>query len=174
VLADRNAESRWCDDVNTPRLETCEEILATSLEKALQDLRQRYGKDANAWKWGQAHEARLRHRPFSRSAWLRDYFDITAPSPGDGYTINRGDMDFSDEAEPFSNRHASSLRAIYDLSDPDASRFIMPGGQSGNPLSAHHHDLMPLWARGDYLPMVTHRKKLEAAGVRRLVLKPGS
>jgi len=174
VLADRNAESRWCDDVNTPRLETCEEILATSLEKALQDLRQRYGKDANAWKWGKAHEARLRHRPFSPSAWLRDYFDITAPSPGDGYTINRGDMDFSDEAEPFSNRHASSLRAIYDLADPDASRFIMPGGQSGNPLSAHHHDLMPLWARGDYLPMVTDRKKLEAAGVRRLVLKPGS
>jgi penicillin amidase len=105
---------------------------------------------------------------------LRGYFDITAPSPGDGYTINRGDMDFSDEAEPFSNRHASSLRAIYDLADPDASRFIMPGGQSGNPLSAHYRDLMPLWARGDYLPMVTERKKLEAAGTRRLVLRPAS
>ncbi|HTM61435.1 MAG TPA: penicillin acylase family protein [Burkholderiales bacterium] len=174
VLSDRNAESRWCDDVNTPRLETCDEILAASLEKALEDLRRRYGKDANAWKWGQAHEARLRHRPFSRSARLRGYFDITAPSPGDGYTINRGDMDFSEESEPFSNRHASSLRAIYDLADPDDSRFIMPGGQSGNPLSPHHHDLMPLWARGDYLPMVTDRKKLEAAGARRLVLKPGS
>ena len=174
VLADRNAESRWCDDVNTPRLETCDEILATSLEKALDDLRKRYGKDANAWKWGKAHEARLRHRPFSRSAWLRGYFDITAPSPGDGYTINRGDMDFGDDAEPFANRHASSLRAIYDLADPDASRFIMPGGQSGNPFSTHRRDLMPLWARGDYLPMVSDRKKLEAAGVQRLVLKPAS
>jgi penicillin amidase len=174
VLSDRNAESRWCDDVNTPRLETCDEILATSLEKALDDLRKRYGKDANRWTWGAAHEARLRHRPFSRSDWLREHFDITAPSPGDGYTINRGDMDFADDAEPFANRHASSLRAIYDLADPDASRFIMPGGQSGNPFSAHRRDLMPLWARGDYLPMVSDRKKLEAAGVRRLVLKPAS
>jgi len=174
VLSDRNAESRWCDDVNTARLETCEEVLATSLEKALESLRKRYGRDADRWKWGEAHTARLRHRPFSRSAWLRGYFDITAPSPGDGYTINRGDMDFSDEAEPFPNRHASSLRAIYDLADPDASRFIMPGGQSGNPLSAHYRDLMPLWARGDYLPMVTERKKLEAAGTRRLVLRPAS
>ena len=172
VLADRNAESRWCDDIGTPRLETCDEVLASSLEKALDDLRKRYGSDANAWKWGDAHQARLRHRPFSRSAWLRGYFDITAPSPGDGYTINRGDMDFSDEAEPFSNRHASSLRAIYDLSDPQASVFIMPGGQSGNPLSPHHRDLMPLWARGDYVPMTTDRAKLEAA--QRLVLKPGS
>ena len=172
VLSDRNAESRWCDDVNTPRLETCDEILSTSLEKALDDLRKRYGKDANAWKWGKAHEARLRHRPFSRSDWLRRYFDITAPSPGDGYTINRGDMDFSDEPEPFANRHASSLRAIYDLADPDASRFIMPGGQSGNLLSTHHHDLMPLWARGEYVPMTTDRAKLE--GAQRLVLKPAS
>jgi len=174
VLSDRNAESRWCDDVKTPQLETCDEILATSLEKALDDLRKRYGKDANRWTWGAAHEARLRHRPFSRSAWLRAYFDITAPSPGDGYTINRGDMDFSDDAEPFANRHASSLRAVYDLADPEASRFIMPGGQSGNPFSIHRRDLMPLWARGDYLPMVSDRKKLEAAGVQRLVLKPAS
>jgi penicillin amidase len=172
VLSDRNAESRWCDDVNTPRLETCDEVLATSLEKALDDLRKRYGSDANAWQWGKAHEARLRHRPLSRSPWLRGYFDITAPSAGDGYTINRGDVDFSDEAEPFANRHASSLRAIYDLADAGASRFIMPGGQSGNPLSAHRRDLMPLWARGEYLPMVSDRQKLEAAGARRLVLRP--
>ena len=172
VLADRNAESRWCDDVGTPRLESCDEILATSLEKALDDLRRRYGKDANAWKWGDAHQARLRHRPLSRSAWLRGYFDITAASPGDGYTINRGDMDFSDDAEPFANRHASSLRAIYDLADPQASRFIMPGGQSGNPLSAHRRDLMPLWARGEYVPMTTDRAKLDSA--RRLLLKPAS
>lgn len=173
VLADRNAESRWCDNVRTARTETCDEVLATSLEMALADLRKRYGKDASGWKWGEAHEARLRHRPFSRSVGLRSYFDITAPSGGDGYTINRGDMDFSDDADPYANRHASSLRAIYDLADPQASVFILPGGQSGNPFSAHYRDFMPLWARGEYVPMVSDRAKLEAAGVRRLVLKPG-
>ena len=160
-------------DVRTAPVESCQEVLATSLEDALTDLRKRYGADAGQWKWGRAHEARLRHRPFSRSAWLRGYFDITVPSAGDGYTINRGDMDFSDDADPYANRHASTLRAIYDLADPQASLFIMPGGQSGNPLSQHYRDLAGPWARGEYLPMVSDRARLEAAGVRRLVLKPG-
>ena len=174
VLADRNGAAHWCDDVRTARVESCDELLGVSLESALGDLRKRYGEDASRWKWGQAHEARLRHRPFSRSSWLRGYFDITVPSDGDGYTINRGDMDFSDDAEPYANRHASSMRAIYDLADPQGSLFMMPGGQSGNPLSPHYRDLAAPWARGDYLPMVTDRAKLEAAGVRRLVLKPAS
>ena len=172
VLADRNGAARWCDDVRTPRTESCAELLAASLDKALASLRQRYGDDPNRWRWGDAHEARLRHRPLSRSTWLRPYFDVAVPSGGDDDTINRGQMDWSDETAPFENRHASSLRAIYDLSDPDASVFIHPGGQSGNPLSRHYRDFAPLWARGDYVPMVTDRAKLEAAGVRRLLLTP--
>ena len=172
VLADRDGQARWCDDVRTPRVETCDEILGASLEKALADLRRRYGDDPARWSWGEAHEARLRHRPLSRSTWLRGTFDIAVPSGGDGYTINRGEMDFNDEAEPYANRHASSLRAIYDLADPQASVFIHPGGQSGNPFSPHYGSFAPLWARGDYVPMITDRAKLEAAGVQRLVLKP--
>jgi penicillin amidase len=168
----RNSDSPWCDDVRTPRVETCDEILGASLEKALADLRRRYGDDPARWSWGDAHEARLRHRPLSRSTWLRGAFDIAVPSGGDGYTINRGEMDYSDEAEPYANRHASSLRAIYDLADPQASVFIHPGGQSGNPFSPHYRSFTPLWARGDYVPMITERAKLEAAGVQRLVLKP--
>ena len=82
------------------------------------------------------------------------------------------DHHFGDEADPYANRHASSLRAIYDLADPQASLFIHPGGQSGNPLSAHYRSFAPLWARGDYVPMITDRARLEAGGVQRLLLKP--
>jgi penicillin amidase len=172
VLADKDGQSRWCDDVRTKRVETCEEILNTSLERAIKDLRRRYGDDPDRWNWGAAHEARLRHRPVSRSAWLRRYFDITVPSGGDSYTVNVGRMDFGDEAEPFVNRHAASFRAIYDLADPETSVFIHPGGQSGNVFSTHYRDFAPLWARGDYVPMITDRARLEAAGAQRLVLKP--
>jgi penicillin G amidase len=162
-------KSIWCNDVRTPRNESCDELLSLSLDKALSDVHRRYGDGAV---WGAAHEARLRHRPFSRVAGLNRIFDIRVPSGGGSYTINRGAMDWGDEDEPFANRHASSLRAIYDLADPQASVFIMPGGQSGNPLSAHYRDLAPLWARGEYLPMISERARLEAAGVQRLVLKP--
>jgi penicillin G amidase len=172
VLEDKNGASRWCDDLRTKRLESCDDVLNASLDRALADLRRRYGDNPERWSWGAAHEARLRHRPLSRSNWLRRFFDIAVPSGGDTYTVNVGRMDFGDEAEPYANRHAASFRAIYDLAEPEASVFIHPGGQSGNPLSPHYRDLAPLWARGDYLPMIMDRARLEAAGARRLVLRP--
>jgi penicillin amidase len=162
-------QAHWCDDVRTPQRESCERLLVDSLETALEDLKHRYGND---WRWGRAHEARHRHRPFSRDERLARFFDIRVPSPGDAYTVNAGAMDFFSEAEPFANRHAASLRAISDLADPQASVFIQSGGQSGNPLSPHYRDLAPAWARGEYLPMVTDRRRLEAAGAARLVLRP--
>ena len=172
VLADRNGQGRWCDNVTTEQVETCPEILAASLERALADLRRRYGDDPERWRWGEAHAAWHRHRPFSRIAWLAPFFDITVPTPGDAYTVNVGQSDFADESSPYTSRHAASLRAIYDLGDPQASVFIHSAGQSGNPLSPHYSDFTPLWARGEYVPMLTERARIESLGVQRLVLVP--
>jgi penicillin amidase len=165
-----SSQPHWCDDIRTtPLVETCERLLATSLERATADLRERYGDDP---KWGEAHVARHRHRPFAREPWLARLFDIRVPSGGDAYTVSAGAVDFNDEAEPYANRHAPSLRAITDLADPQASVFIHSGGQSGNPLSSQYRNFAAAWARGEYVPMVTERSRLEAAGVQRLVLMP--
>jgi penicillin amidase len=162
-------QREWCDDVRTQRTETCDELLTKSLERALDEVKKRYGKDAP---WGKAHPAEHRHRPFSRNAALAWFFDFSVPSPGDAYSINAGASDFNDEAAPFANRHAASYRAIYDLANPQASLFIHSGGQSGNPLSPHYHAFTEPWVRGEYLPMLTDRARLEAQGVQRLVLTP--
>ncbi|HEV3007929.1 MAG TPA: penicillin acylase family protein [Burkholderiales bacterium] len=164
-----SGQSHWCDNVRTPQAESCDRLLIDSLENALEDLQKRYGND---WKWGQAHVARHRHRPFAREPWLARIFDIRVPSAGDAYTVNAGAVDFDSDAEPFANRHAPSLRAISDLADPQASVFIHSGGQSGNPFSAHYRNFAAAWARGEYVPMVTERRRLEADGVQRLVLTP--
>ncbi|MGH8740775.1 MAG: penicillin acylase family protein, partial [Burkholderiales bacterium] len=157
--------SAWCGD-------SCESLLAESLEKALLDLRKRYGTDPPAWTWGEAHPAHHRHRPFGSKPWLARFFDIAVPSAGDAYTVNAGRSEFADEAAPFASRHAASYRAIYDLADPQASLFIHSGGQSGNPLSPHYRAFTEAWARGEYIPMVTDRYRLEAEGAQRLVLTP--
>jgi penicillin amidase len=172
VLADRGGQSRWCDDVRTPRPESCEELLSQALESALAELRGRYGADMAKWQWGEAHAAQSRHRPFTRVAWLARVFDLRIPSPGDGYTVNVGRSDFNDPVEPYANRHAASLRALYDLADPQASLFMHSGGQSGNVLSSHYRAFAGPWAKGEYVPMVTERARLEAGGVQRLVLTP--
>lgn len=172
VLADRDGQSRWCDDVNTPARETCAEVLSRSLEAALADLRNRFGDDLQQWRWGAAHSARHEHRPLGRQKWLAPFFDIRVPSAGDAYTVNVGRSDFFNDAEPFANRHSASLRAIYDLGDLDKSLFIHSGGQSGNPLSPHYAAFSEAWARSEYIPMRTNRAAIEAGGVKKLVLIP--
>jgi penicillin amidase len=172
VLTDRDGQARWCDDVRTPVAESCDAVLAAALDAALADLRERYGSDMTAWRWGTAHAAHHAHRPFGRVRWLASWFDIRVPSPGDAYTVNVGRNRMQDEARPFANTHAASLRAIYDLSDLDNSLYIHSGGQSGNIFSPHYKSFSEAWSRVEYIPMVADRKKIEAAGVKRLLLTP--
>ncbi|HJS37550.1 MAG TPA: penicillin acylase family protein [Burkholderiales bacterium] len=174
VLEDRGGQARWCDDVRTSAVETCDALLARSLEAALADLRKRYGGDVSSWRWGAAHEARHEHRPFGRVHWLARWFDISVPSAGDAYTVNVGRNRMEDEARPFASVHAASLRALYDLEDLDRSLYIHSGGQSGNVLSTHYRSLTAAWARGDYMPMTVNRAQLEAAGASRLALNGDS
>ena len=54
----------------------------------------------------------------------------------------------------FDDVHGASLRAIFDLSNLDRSRFVIAGGQCGNPLSAHYADFTLLWRDGQYVTMV--------------------
>lgn len=162
VLSGDPGPARWCDNVRTPALETCEEQLSLSLEAALSDLRKRYGDDRSRWRWGEAHHARHEHRPFGRQALLAKLFDISVPSPDDTYTVNVGRNVMNNDADPFANRHAASLRAIYDLSDLEKSLYIHSGGQSGNLLSEHYKAFTAAWAKNEYIPMRAERKALEA------------
>lgn len=172
VLEDRDGQARWCDDVRTAVREDCGEIAADALERALEGLRITYGAYRTRWRWGEAHVAVHPHRPLTSVRLLRPFVDIRVPTGGDGFTVNVGRSDFGHPIEPFANRHGPSLRALYDLAQPDNSLFIHSGGQSGNPLSRHYRAFTDAWARGDYVPMITDRTRLEAAGVQRLALVP--
>ena len=172
VLSGDADHARWCDDVRTPATETCEEVLALSLEAALSDLSNRYGSDQGRWRWGEAHLARHEHRPLGRQPLLAKLFDITVPSPGDTYTVNVGRNIMSNDAEPFASRHAASLRAIYDLSDLEKSLYIHSGGQSGNILSDHYKAFSKAWAKNEYIPMRAERKTLDAEPHQLLKLVP--
>ncbi len=166
------ALAKWCDDRRTPEVESCAQMVDRALEESVQDLRARYGDELSAWRWGAAHVAVSEHRPFSRQALLAKLFEIRVPSPGDAHTVNVGRNNPWDPAEPFANRWAASLRAIYDLADPDNSRFIHSTGQSGHVLSPHYRDMAEHWARVQYLPMVTDRAKIEKDAYTTLVVRP--
>lgn len=172
VLADEGGQSRWCDDIGTPVRETCAQLLGRSLDTAIAALADTHGGDIAKWRWGEAHVARSRHRPFGGQPVLGDIFDIAVPTPGDGFTVNVGKSDMRDERDPFGNRHAASLRAVYDLADLDRSVFIHSTGQSGNVVSPHYDDLAEPWSRLGYLPMTTRRADYESGMIGRLMLRP--
>ena len=151
ALADE--KTGWCDDITTPVKETCAGRAGAAFDRALDDLARRYGDDPAKWNWGQAHQARSEHRPFGRVPQLAGLFDVSVPTGGDTYTVNVGRLSLYDRARPFTNQHAASLRAIYDLADLDNSRFIYQTGQSGNILSRHYRDMAETWAKADYLPL---------------------
>jgi penicillin G amidase len=171
VLKNDDGEDRWCAEAGKPA-QTCADVLSRSLEAALSDLEKRYGKDMKHWRWGDAHVARSEHRPFGKVDMLARFFDIRVPSPGDTYTVNVGRYNLRDEKEPFANRHAPSMRALYDLSNLENSLFIHSTGQSGNVLSPLYRNMTERWAEVRYLPMKTQRAAVEANKLGTLTLTP--
>ncbi len=131
----------WCDDVTTPEAESCEQIGARALERAVARLTARHGPDMAAWRWGADHRAVFEH-PLLRHLPLLDRLTGAAiDTDGDDFTINRGTY----QADTFRHVHGPGLRAVFDLSNLADSRFIIATGQSGNPLSRHYDDMMVRW-----------------------------
>jgi penicillin G amidase len=51
---------------------------------------------------------------------------------------------------------------------------VLPGGQSGNPLSQHYDDQFPLWQRGEGVPIAWTPEAVRAAAVVTLTLASGA
>jgi penicillin amidase len=160
VMKHENGEDRWCDDVSTPRHETCEELAGRAFDLAAAELMRRYG---SIIPWGEAHKAQGIHRPFGVVPVLEHFFNIEPETPGDAYTIDVGNYTIRDAANPYGNRHAPSLRAVYDLADLDRSVYMQSTGQSGNVLSPWYSDLAERWAKVEYITIPTQRAAITAA-----------
>jgi len=57
----------WFDDVNTPEVETRDDILRRGLSDALDWLGERYGEDLQGWEWGRLHTLTFVHNPIGQS-----------------------------------------------------------------------------------------------------------
>jgi penicillin amidase len=66
----------------------------------------------------------------------------------------------------------ASLRMTVPAGDWDGARFVLPGGQSGNPFSSHYDDLLPLWQRGEGVPIAWSDEAVLEASVTTLHLEP--
>ncbi len=163
----------WCDDVTTWEVtETCDEILRLSLQRSLDLLSAAHGGDISAWRWGDVHTAALSHRIFGRVPVLRGLVDLSVPTDGGNYTVNRGGIRAGAARQPFLHVFGAGFRGVYDLADLDRSRFIIATGQAGNPLSPHFSDLVEAWRTGGAITLSGSADELAASGSGTLMLQP--
>jgi penicillin G amidase len=145
-------------------------LVEGALAASVQRVRRRAGPDVARWGWGVLRPLRLRHalgaqRPLDR------VFDLgPIPLGGDTNTVAQAGVS---PLDPFANPAAiPNQRTVVDLGDPDRSRYVLAGGQSGNPLSPHYADLLALWRRGAGVPIAWSSDAVAAAVVDRLGLDP--
>jgi penicillin amidase len=141
-----------------------------ALSAAVQMLSQRYGASPSGWRWGRIRPLTLQH-PLSTRRPLGRIFNLgPMPFAGDTNTISQGGVD---PFNPTSNPGAiAALRMVVDVGAWDRSRFALPGGQSGNPLSPHYDDQLRLWRSGRGVPIAWSEVAVRRATRETLVLAP--
>jgi penicillin amidase len=145
--------------------------IAGALGDAYCELERRFGADPARWAWGELRPLVMRH-PLGRRRPLDRVYNLgPLPEGGDTHTVAQAGADLVD---PLSRVLANaSLRMVVDVGAWDKSRYALPGGQSGNPLSPHYDDQFALWQRGEGVPVAWSEAAVEAGTRRVLRLEPG-
>jgi penicillin G amidase len=143
--------------------------LRDTLDSALDELTAALGEDMTAWRWGSLHKARFA----GRLALIPDLAELFTAGEvemgGDEQTVNQG---MFEPGWSYDVVVAPSWRQILDLSDWDASVGTHTIGQSGNPVSPHFADLIPLWGAGKHHPLPFSREAVERHAESTLRLLP--
>ncbi|HMC56255.1 MAG TPA: penicillin acylase family protein [Gemmatimonadaceae bacterium] len=124
-------------------------LMRSAMDSALVRIRHRLGADRGAWRWGALHTASFAHRVASA------YDPPAIARGGDGNTVN------STAGSDYKQQYGASFREVLDVADWDRSVATSVPGQSGQPESEFYANLLPLWGRGEYFPLVYSRAAVE-------------
>lgn len=135
-----------------------EELFKACDAEARANLAKRYGTDESKWIWGQVSKARFPH-PLAVAPLIGAQF-ATPDSPLDssGSTPNVGS--------------SVSMRLVASPGNWDATRHVIPLGQSGNPRSPYFKDQFEFWSKGLNPTFPFNKPAVEAAAKETVVLQP--
>ncbi|MCP4760509.1 MAG: penicillin acylase family protein, partial [archaeon] len=136
--------SDWFDNVFTPEIEYINDTMMLALNLTIEELSSHttYG-NFDDWKWGNYHIMDVEYLlgmmpPF-------DYEEYSCS--GSGRTLN--------VAGGSHVKSGPSMRMIVDFKklvdkEINTGYFVLPGGQSGNPVSSHYKDQFQFWKDNSY------------------------
>ena len=146
------------------------EQIRSALRVAMERLVASRGPEPATWGWGSLRPLRLRH-PLGVAGLLDRMLNLgPVPLGGDTNTVAQAGVQ---PLDPTANPAAiANHRMVVDLATPDESRYVIAGGQSGNPLSAHYADLFELWQRGEGVPIAWSPEAVAATTRDLLTVQP--
>ncbi|WP_097459189.1 penicillin acylase family protein [Mangrovitalea sediminis] len=155
-------DSPFWDDVRTPQKETKADILARALAGTEPYLAKHLGRSPAEWAWGRFHTYTWEsgttqfaaHMPPFEAAlarWVGRFQDRGPyPAGGDRNTVNVAGYT---TGENFHVWDIPAMRLMVDFGAKEPLHVINSGGQSGNPLSPHYDDGIPVWLHEGTRPM---------------------
>ncbi|WP_338692505.1 penicillin acylase family protein [Bradyrhizobium sp. 26S5] len=145
-------------------------VLRDSLGAAVADVTAKLGGDASTWRWGRLHVAKFDHAlmPLADKATAAQ-MSVGPLAYGGAANVPRA---ATYRRSDYQLTAGASFRMVLDVGNWDASRTINTPGQSGDPFNAHYRDLAPLWATGQYVPLLYSRGAVEAATAEAITLTP--
>jgi penicillin amidase len=147
-----------------------DQLLLATLGEAYADMARMQGPDPARWQWGRLHFNYPMHAlGAGADKALRAKVNVgPIPVMGGAYTVNQSSYRNTD----FMQTNGPSFRVVVDVGNWDNSRAMNMPGQSGDPDSPHYRDLAPMWAKGEYFPLLYSRAAVEAAARLRIELVP--
>lgn len=149
---------------------TWPEEMADALGSVVRDLSASLGPHPAGWAWGAVRPLSLRH-PLGQLPPLAPLFD-RGPFAwgGDGNTVSQA---ATTALKPLGNPTCiASLRMVVEVGQWDEARFVLPGGQSGDPFSPHYDDQVQYWLRGEGVPIAWSPEAVSKVASLQLRLAP--
>ncbi len=141
--------SEWIDDKSTSETETFDDIVTRSFKETVADLTTEQGKNMEDWKWGKIHTFKIGH-PLGVVNILDKVFNLNKgpfEAPGSFHTVMPFSYSFNNLYKVFAG---ASQRHIFDVSNWDASKTIIPTGTSGIPASPFYLDQTEMYLNNQY------------------------
>ncbi len=168
-----NRESVWVDDNTTEQVETFDGIVGRSFKETIAELTLSLGEDISAWQWGKIHTFTLSH-PLGRVNILDKALGLNKgpfEMPGSFHTICPYSYSYRNL---YNVNHGASHRHIFDVSNWDNSKTVIPTGTSGIPASDFYCDQVSLYIQNEYHSDPFSWGKVEESSMFRSKIKPMS
>lgn len=141
-------KAKWFDDVKTPSVETCADVVSKAFNVAVDELAKKYGKPGKSWQWGTIRPSKIDHM-----ANLPGFGSEEFSTGGNNGIVNA----MSGGAGP-------SWRMVVEMGPQVKGYGVYPGGQSGNPGSFYYTNMLQTWKDGKLNELLFLKSANEKSG----------